>query len=85
MLKFSVSEAVLLERLADRGRKDDDREIIKKRMQQYFDLTKPLVDYYQDHGVLRRVDGGQGTAEEIFASIQDIVDNLPTPRHASNG
>lgn len=78
VLKFSVSEEVLLERLADRGRKDDDREIVKKRMEQYLALTKPLVDYYQGRGVLHRVHGGQGTAEEVFASIQQIVDNLPT-------
>ncbi|MGI9427785.1 MAG: adenylate kinase [Bythopirellula sp.] len=82
VLKFSVNEDVLLERLADRGRKDDDREIIKKRMQQYLALTKPLVDYYQDHGVLHRVHGGRGTAEEVFASIQEIVDNLPSQQHA---
>lgn len=82
VLKFSVDEDVLLERLADRGRKDDDREIIKTRMQQYLALTKPLVDYYQDHGVLHRVHGGRGTAEEVFASIQEIVDNLPSQQHA---
>jgi len=77
VLKFSVTEEVLLERLAERGREDDDREIIKQRMQQYLDLTKPLVDYYQDRGLVHVVSGGHGTADEVFATIQQIVDNLP--------
>jgi adenylate kinase len=77
VLKFSVTEEVLLKRLAGRGREDDNRGIVKQRMRQYLALTKPLVDYYQHCGVLRRIQGGQGTAEEVFASIQQIVDNLP--------
>lgn len=82
VLKFSVNEDVLLERLADRGREDDDREIIKQRMQQYLDLTKPLVEYYQGRGVLRRVHGDQGSAEEVFARIQDIINDLPVQQPA---
>jgi len=77
VLKFSVTEEVLLERLAERGREDDDCEIIKQRMQQYLDLTKPLVDYYQDRGLVHVVRGGQSTADEVFATIQQIVDSLP--------
>jgi len=77
VLKFSVTEEVLLARLAERGREDDDHEIIKTRMQQYLELTKPLVDYYQDHGLLRVISGGQGTAEEVFAKIEQIIDGLP--------
>lgn len=82
VLKFSVNEDVLLERLADRGREDDDREIIKQRMQQYLDLTKPLVEYYQGRGVLRRVHGDQGSAEEVFARIQGIINDLPVQQPA---
>lgn len=83
VLKFSVTEDVLLQRLADRGRDDDDREVIKKRMQQYLDLTKPLVDYYQDHGLVHVIRGGEGSAEEVFAAIQQIVDNLPSKQHVN--
>ncbi len=82
VLKFSVTEDVLLERLAGRGRKDDDREIVRKRMQHYLNLTKPLVEYYQDHGLVHVVKGGQGSAEDVFASIQEIVDNLPNRQPA---
>ena len=77
VLKFSVSKEVLLERLAGRGRKDDDDQIVIKRMDKYLALTKPLVDYYQERGVLRRIQGGVGTAEEVFDEIQKIIASLP--------
>ena len=77
VLKFSVSEEVLLARLAGRGREDDDREIVKTRMEKYLALTKPLVDYYQHCGVLRRIQGGVGSAEEVFDEILKIIGSLP--------
>ena len=83
VLKFSVTEEVLLARLAGRGRKDDNREIVKKRMEKYLALTKPLVDYYQDHGVLRRIQGGVGSAEDVFGEIQKIIASLPSQSPAS--
>lgn len=76
VLEFRVTEEILLQRLADRGRADDDREVIRKRMQQYDDLTHPLLEYYQDHGVLHTIHGGQGSAEDVFAKIEQILDNL---------
>ncbi len=77
VLEIRVTEEILLKRLADRGRADDDREVIHKRMQQYDDLTHPLLEYYQDHGVLHTVHGGVGSAEDVFAKIEQILDNLP--------
>jgi len=70
VLEFRVTEEILLERLADR------REIIRKRMQQYDDLTHPLLEYYQDRGILHTVHGGVGSADDVFAKIEQIIDNL---------
>lgn len=77
VLKFSVSEEVLLARLAGRGREDDDREIVKTRMEKYLALTKPLVDYYQHCGVLRRIQGGLGSAGDVYDEILKIIASLP--------
>lgn len=39
--------------------RDDDRpEVIRKRLETYHEKTEPLVDYYDDRGLLRRIDGG---------------------------
>ena len=44
-------------------RDDDKPETIKKRLQVYHDNTEPLVDHYQDQGVLRRFDGTRNPTE----------------------
>src|SRR6201999_2370709 len=38
-------------------RDDDKPEVIRKRLATYHEKTEPLVTYYDDKGVLRRVDG----------------------------
>jgi adenylate kinase len=38
-------------------RDDDKPEVIRKRLATYHEKTEPLVTYYDDRGVLRRVDG----------------------------
>jgi adenylate kinase len=44
-------------------RDDDKPETVQKRLTVYHDLTAPLVDYYQDQGVLRRFDGTRNPTE----------------------
>lgn len=38
-------------------RDDDKPEVIRKRLETYHTKTEPLVDYYDERGVLRRIDG----------------------------
>jgi adenylate kinase len=38
-------------------RDDDKPETVKHRLDVYHEQTQPLVDYYEDQGVLRRFDG----------------------------
>jgi adenylate kinase len=38
-------------------RDDDKPEVIRHRLEQYHSKTEPLVKYYDDQGLLRRVDG----------------------------
>jgi adenylate kinase len=44
-------------------RDDDKPETIKKRLGVYHDNTEPLVEYYQEQGVLRRFDGTRNPTE----------------------
>jgi adenylate kinase len=39
-------------------RDDDKPEVIRHRLEQYHLKTEPLISYYEDRGILRRVDGG---------------------------
>jgi adenylate kinase len=39
-------------------RDDDKPDVIRHRLEQYHEKTEPLVSYYEQRGILRRVDGG---------------------------
>jgi adenylate kinase len=54
-------------------REDDRVETVSKRMQVYFEQTKPLIDYYRQQGVLVEVNGAQ-PIEKVSA---DILAALP--------
>ena len=49
-------------------RDDDKPETVKKRLEVYHELTSPLVDYYDKHGILKKVDGTK-LPEEVFSNI----------------
>jgi len=40
-------------------RDDDKPEVIAKRLDTYHQQTEPLVDFYEQQGILKRVDGDQ--------------------------
>jgi adenylate kinase len=67
----------LLRRLAGRGREDDHRAIVAERLRQFDDLTQPLLEYYQDRGILHRIDG-VGKTDEVFARIMAAVEAAET-------
>jgi len=53
--------------------RDDDREDrIRARLVEYAALTQPLKAYYEEKGLLRRVDG-VGSPDGIFAAIRKAV------------
>jgi adenylate kinase len=46
-------------------RADDNEETIKTRMEVYMKNTKPIVDYYQAQGKLRKVDADKDSQEVL--------------------
>lgn len=53
-------------------RADDTEETVKNRIEVYFSQTAPLIDYYQNSGVIANIDGDR--AEEVV--FADIVNAL---------
>ena len=49
-------------------RSDDNEDSIKERLGQYKSKTAPLSDWYEERGVLKRVDG-TGEPSEVYARI----------------
>ena len=50
-------------------RADDNPETVRARLEVYEKETAPLVKYYADRGVLRKVDA-TGPADQVYAAIQ---------------
>lgn len=62
-LYFDVSDETMTKRLLGRaetsGRVDDNEETIKKRLQTFHDVTKPVIEYYEKEGKLKKVRHGK--------------------------
>jgi adenylate kinase len=44
-------------------REDDAPEKVKRRLEVYHEQTTPLIDYYEQRGLLRRFDGTRDKTE----------------------
>ncbi|WP_343343481.1 adenylate kinase [Sphingomicrobium sp. XHP0239] len=55
-------------------RPDDNEETVRKRMAEYRAKTAPILPYYEEQGLVRRVDG-MGTVEEVAAAIDEVLDS----------
>jgi len=60
------------ERLLKRGRADDTEEIVRKRLKEYHERTEPVLDFYEQEGLLEKIDG-ERSVEEIFADLRTRV------------
>jgi adenylate kinase len=59
----------LLKRADEQGRSDDNEETIRRRQQVYVEQTAPIVDAYQQRGLVVEVDG-LGAIDEVGDRIQ---------------
>lgn len=53
-------------------REDDKTETVAKRIRVYLQQTKPLIDYYQQKGILIEIDGSQSidaVAADLYAAL----------------
>ena len=55
-------------------RDDDKPETVQKRLNVYHEQTQPLIDYYNNAGILREVDGTVDI-DDVFAAIVKILEN----------
>lgn len=55
-------------------RDDDIEETVATRIQVYFDQTQPLIDYYQDKGLILNVDGIKPIDEIYKLIVKELED-----------
>jgi adenylate kinase len=53
-------------------RDDDKEEVVRKRLEVYRKQTQPLVEFYQERGIIYKLDAGKGV-EELFEEVKGLV------------
>ncbi|CCE65970.1 hypothetical protein TPHA_0N01890 [Tetrapisispora phaffii CBS 4417] len=75
-LFFTCSEAVMLERLLERGktsgRIDDNIESIKKRFKTFEETSMPVVEYFEKQGKVSKVNC-ETTVDEVFSAVEAVL------------
>ena len=71
---IDVPDDVVVERISSRhqGRADDNPETARERLVVYHRDTEPLVRYYEDRGLLRRVDGA-GDPDAVATRVREAL------------
>jgi adenylate kinase len=77
-INLEVAEEELLHRLAGRGRADDNAQTIRNRLQVFVSSTRPLLDYYDEQGLLFSV-AAAGTIDEVSERILHAPRDVPRP------
>ena len=68
VILLEVSDREMMQRLLARKRADDTEETIKNRIAKYHAETVDAIRYYEEKGLLSRIDGEQ-SIEDVFADI----------------
>ena len=56
-------------------RDDDQPDVIRNRLRVYHEKTAPLIDYYDEQGLMRRIDGTRPAAE-VHDHIRAVIATL---------
>ena len=78
VIEIKVDKAALFARIENRAaetggaRSDDNADILRKRLEVYYEKTAPLLPYYSDKGVLKSVDG-MNSIDEVASQIDRIL------------
>lgn len=72
-----VDREELVQRLLNRaqieGRADDSEDTIRTRMRVYEEQTKPLLDYYEERGLVENVNGQQ-SIEAVQQDLRRVIE-----------
>ena len=75
VIDLYASENIIIERLLNRGRADDNEETIRNRLKVFESQSKPVLEYYNDKVKIIKIES-VGTPEEVYARIQTELDTV---------
>lgn len=72
VLNLDVDQAELIDRIMKRAetenRADDTPQTVAARLEIFHSQTAPVLNYYQDHGIIRQIDGMR-SPDQVFEQI----------------
>jgi adenylate kinase len=54
-------------------REDDKDQAVSRRLTEYVESTRPLIDYYRGRSTFHEVNGDRGPSD-VFASLKDVLE-----------
>lgn len=72
VLNLEVPDEVLVSRLLERKRRDDNESTIRRRLEVYHQDTVPVVDFYRQRETLKIINGDR-TMEEVTQQLNQAI------------
>ncbi len=72
VLLIEIDDETLTQRMLSRGRKDDNEQVIRRRLNVYREKTSPLINHYKDLALLKSIDGS-GDIEDVKNRIKEAI------------
>jgi adenylate kinase len=72
VVNLDVEDDVIVARLLQRGREDDEESVILNRLEVYRQQTEPLLDFYRSRQQLVSIEGSQ-TMEAVYSDLKRLV------------
>ena len=72
VILIKVDDDYLIKRLLDRGRQDDNEQVITNRLNIYREKTTPLIDLYKKQGILEEIEGN-ADIDVVFSCIEKAL------------
>lgn len=76
VIYLSLTDTEAVERLMQRGREDDTKELIEQRIKLYQEQTEPMLKYYEDKGLLKKI-AADLSIKDIESKIWGEIDGCP--------
>ncbi|MEI0532198.1 adenylate kinase [Brachyspira pilosicoli] len=77
IINLNVAEDIIIKRLLNRGRSDDNEETIKNRIKVFESQSKPVLEYYKDKVYIIEVESFENEMpEDIYKKIKRGLDEI---------
>lgn len=73
VINLKVSDDVVLKRLMDRGREDDQEPVILNRLRDYHAITQPVLKYLTDNEIKVHHIDGENNPDQVEKDINKVL------------